>query len=134
MFIPSSYNDHATKHQAHSQQINEIKFNVMPVNVQSLIIVIRACNYELNIVLERTYNHRRVPFITYFFLLSLFPSYAPISPFLCDFWNNLLHREGRAHSYEEHVCVCVCGGGKGTEGGMVYLTMLSAVKIIQHQW
>ena len=52
MFIPSRYNDHVTKQQAHCQQISEIKFNML-VNPQSLIIVIRACNCELNTVLER---------------------------------------------------------------------------------
>jgi len=73
MFIPSSYNDHTIKHQAHSQQISEIKFSML-VNLQSMIIVIRACNYELNTVLEHTYDHRHVPlFITYIFLLPLFP-------------------------------------------------------------
>jgi len=72
MLIPSLYNDRATKQQAHSQQISEIKFN-MPVSLQSLIIVIRACNYELNTVLEHTYNHRRVAlFITF--------SYCPYFP------------------------------------------------------
>lgn len=76
MLIPSRYNDRATKQQAHSQQISEIKFNT-PVNIQSQIIVIRACNYELNTVLEHTYNHRCVLlFSTYFFLLPLFPRFS----------------------------------------------------------
>jgi len=51
MFISSRYNDHTTKHQAHSQQISEITFNML-VNLQSLIIVVRACNYELSTLLE----------------------------------------------------------------------------------
>jgi hypothetical protein len=90
MFVPSRYIDHATKHQAHSQQISEIKFN-MPVNLQSLIIVIRACNYELNTVLEYTYNHRRVPlFITFFLtaLISILRTYLHISLWL---WNSFLY-------------------------------------------
>jgi len=54
----------------------------MLVNLQSLIIVIRACNYELNTVMEQTHNHRRVPlFITfsycpYFRLTHLSPRFS----------------------------------------------------------
>ena len=112
IFIPSRYIDHATKHQAHSQQISEIKFN-LPVNLQSLIIVIRACNYELNRVMEHICNHRRVPlFITFFLtaLISILRTCLPVSLWLWK--NSRIMKAGDPFLRGTRARARVCVGGR----------------------